>query len=196
MHQLTDLIVDRVSFVDRAAVRDPSDPTKPRRLLLTKSEGREGNVERVLWKSEGPIHTLRAPQEVQDDNDKAYVPQQPASPTPPEKVNEVKLRQGEPMTPAEQLAYLRATNPHAAAIYEQQHPTSDDEDGEVRLTKAIAKTSATLAKCDPQTPTYKRVETLKFASKLACERELLAKHNPGEADKWQKTWGRFHGVAA
>jgi hypothetical protein len=35
---LRDLIVDRVSFVDRAAVRDPENPTEPQRYLVVKSE--------------------------------------------------------------------------------------------------------------------------------------------------------------
>src|SRR5215467_15684663 len=35
---LRDLIVDRVSFVDRAAVRDPENPTEPQRYLFWKSE--------------------------------------------------------------------------------------------------------------------------------------------------------------
>lgn len=38
MPQLKDLRVDTVSFVGKAAVRDPDDPTKPRRLLLWKSQ--------------------------------------------------------------------------------------------------------------------------------------------------------------
>jgi hypothetical protein len=38
MAQLKDLKVDWVSIVSKAAVRDPTDPTKPRRLLLWKSE--------------------------------------------------------------------------------------------------------------------------------------------------------------
>ncbi len=37
-NQVTDARVRRVSFVDRAATRDPSDPTQPRRKLLWKSE--------------------------------------------------------------------------------------------------------------------------------------------------------------
>lgn len=37
--RLTALRVPRVSFVDRAAVRDPSNPTEPRRFVMFKSEG-------------------------------------------------------------------------------------------------------------------------------------------------------------
>ena len=37
-NQVTDVRVRRVSFVDRAATRDPSNPTQPRRKLLWKSE--------------------------------------------------------------------------------------------------------------------------------------------------------------
>lgn len=36
--QLRDLKVDFISLVDKAAVRDPKDPTKPRRFLLWKAE--------------------------------------------------------------------------------------------------------------------------------------------------------------
>jgi hypothetical protein len=39
MAQLKDLRVDTVSFVDRAAVRDPQRKDEPRRLLLWKAEG-------------------------------------------------------------------------------------------------------------------------------------------------------------
>lgn len=38
MPELRDLTVEFVSLVDRAAVRDPSNPTEPQRLLLWKSE--------------------------------------------------------------------------------------------------------------------------------------------------------------
>lgn len=38
LNQVTDARVRRVSFVDRAATRDPSNPTQPRRMLLWKSE--------------------------------------------------------------------------------------------------------------------------------------------------------------
>jgi hypothetical protein len=44
MPQLEDLRVDFVSLVDRAAVRDPEDPSEPMRFLLTKSE--------TVWMSE------------------------------------------------------------------------------------------------------------------------------------------------
>jgi hypothetical protein len=36
--RLRELMVEFVSLVDRAATRDPSDPTQPQRFLLTKSE--------------------------------------------------------------------------------------------------------------------------------------------------------------
>ncbi|MHB1950166.1 MAG: hypothetical protein ACYCQK_01675 [Acidiferrobacteraceae bacterium] len=38
MPRLTNLTVDYVSLVDRAAVRDPANPTEPQRFLLAKSE--------------------------------------------------------------------------------------------------------------------------------------------------------------
>lgn len=38
MPQLKDLRVDTVSFVRKSATRDPTDPTKPRRLLLWKAQ--------------------------------------------------------------------------------------------------------------------------------------------------------------
>jgi hypothetical protein len=38
MARLTDITATVVSLVDRAAVRDPSDPTQPQKLLLWKSE--------------------------------------------------------------------------------------------------------------------------------------------------------------
>jgi len=37
-HRLTGIRVNRISFVDKAAVRDPNDPSQPRRFLLTKAE--------------------------------------------------------------------------------------------------------------------------------------------------------------
>jgi hypothetical protein len=36
--RLTDIHVRRISFVGKAAVRDPQDPTQPRRLLLLKAD--------------------------------------------------------------------------------------------------------------------------------------------------------------
>jgi hypothetical protein len=62
-----------------------------------------------------------------------------------EKVAEMKLQKGEPLTPAEQLAYLRKTNPHAAATYELAHPTSNNERGrgnESKVVKAMLKMDA------------------------------------------------------
>ena len=37
-NRLTNLVVDTVSLVDRAAVRDPSDPSQPQRFLLAKAD--------------------------------------------------------------------------------------------------------------------------------------------------------------
>lgn len=44
MSRLTDVRADVVSLVDRAAVRDPSNPTEPQRFLLWKAEKGSGNV--------------------------------------------------------------------------------------------------------------------------------------------------------
>ena len=41
--QLTNIRARRISFVDRAAVRDPANPTEPRRFLLFKSEDDGGD---------------------------------------------------------------------------------------------------------------------------------------------------------
>lgn len=43
-HRLSDIRVDFVSLVSSAAVRDPSDPTKPQRFLLTKSANKAKNL--------------------------------------------------------------------------------------------------------------------------------------------------------
>lgn len=55
-NRLRDIKVDRVSFVDKAATRDPRDPTQPRRFLLFKSEsGAPSNDASVPWSRETPI---------------------------------------------------------------------------------------------------------------------------------------------
>ena len=55
-NQLRDIKVDHVSFVAKAATRDPRDPTQPRRFLLFKSEsGAPSNDKAVPWKRETPV---------------------------------------------------------------------------------------------------------------------------------------------
>lgn len=48
MAQLTDLRVDSVSLVDRAAVRSPTDKNEPRRFLLFKREGTTPKKEKTM----------------------------------------------------------------------------------------------------------------------------------------------------
>jgi hypothetical protein len=55
-NRLRDIKVDRVSFVDKAATRDPRDPTQPRRFLLFKSEsGAPSDDGAVPWTRETPV---------------------------------------------------------------------------------------------------------------------------------------------
>jgi hypothetical protein len=55
-NQLRDIKTDFISFVDKAATRDPQDPKKPRRFLLFKREdGAPSNPESVPWTHETPI---------------------------------------------------------------------------------------------------------------------------------------------
>lgn len=55
-NQLRDIRADYVSFVDKAATRDPQDPSKPRRFLLFKREdGAPSNPESVPWTRETPL---------------------------------------------------------------------------------------------------------------------------------------------
>lgn len=56
-NRITGLRVDRISFVKDAAVRDPQDPTKPRRALLWKSEGK-GDQMTALQKDESIVQSL------------------------------------------------------------------------------------------------------------------------------------------
>jgi hypothetical protein len=51
--RVTDARVQRISFVRRAATRDPRDPTQPRRVLLWKSEDAAPDAGRrvTLWKA-------------------------------------------------------------------------------------------------------------------------------------------------
>ena len=69
-NQVTDAKVKRISFVRRAATRDPRDPTQPRRVLLWKSEDAAPERRRVtLWKAtdtpdldeRNPMPTLTQP---------------------------------------------------------------------------------------------------------------------------------------
>jgi hypothetical protein len=55
-NQLRDIKTDFISFVDKAAVRDPRDPSQPRRFLLFKSaSGTPSNPQAVPWTRDTPI---------------------------------------------------------------------------------------------------------------------------------------------
>jgi hypothetical protein len=62
MPQLTDLQVDFVSLVDRAAVRDPQRKTEPRRFLLSKRDG--ASVPENITRKEGTMPE-KTPEELQ-----------------------------------------------------------------------------------------------------------------------------------
>jgi hypothetical protein len=219
--ELRDIRVHAVSLVDKAAVRDPLDPSKPRRFLL--------------YKSEGYVERAEAPDEEQPVEDEVK---------PPLKVSSVaeQLAYLEKVSPSAAAAYKRqhpniiqkedrmatttisdgeldvssgaqagiqrardvlapyADEPRVAALLSKLNAVGDpveageDEDGddaEGRLTKCLTGLRSTLSKADIAGPTRDALRK----SQYEIERELLAVHNPRAANEWDRTYGKIHAVA-
>jgi hypothetical protein len=140
MTQLTDIHVDWVSLVDRAAVRDPQNKSEPRRFLLWKREGSvEPRAERVLWKREGAegVKThLPTPEQESLLSAGAAMQRERNKESDMSTIIE-KASTGEELTPAEQLTYLEEVSPEGAAKYKaRMNLLGAGEDDESEVSKA------------------------------------------------------------
>jgi hypothetical protein len=99
MPELKDLDVHTVSFVDKAAVRDPANPGEPMRFLLWKSEGA------VIEKDQPTPADVHVESLVAAEDEEKKLIRAMSSGSP---------------SRADQLAYLQLVSPQAAASYKRQ----------------------------------------------------------------------------
>jgi hypothetical protein len=165
-NRLTDLKVPRVSFVSRAAVRDPANPTEPRRFVFTKADDTDRKDPPMAAATTNLSDALR--RAMSDHADE--------------------LKDGDISPRIAQIADL-ADSRRGKPVDAANEDVADPE-------RALAKQLTALAKAASSVPLSRQGQLEVAKASSASQLAYLRQRSPRAAEQWERTHPAAVGAAA